>query len=92
VLADLAPVRLLRGLPAAPPHLTRVLTRVSATRPVVVLFLQVFFTTFFTDLLVIFYPEPLVFKFLNSCFEFAILKLCTLGSFISLIILVSQLS
>jgi hypothetical protein len=73
VLADLAAISILRGLPATPPHFSRVLTRVRPARPVVVLLLQVFFATFFANLLVVFYPEPLILEFLDSGFELAIL-------------------
>ena len=91
VLADLAPLGLLGCLAAAPPHLARVLARVRATRPVIILLFQVLLAALFAYLLVVLDPEPLVLELLYPLLELDALELRTPGSLGDLLEVAPQL-
>ena len=85
VLAYLAAICLLGSFTAAPPHLPRVVTRMSAARPVVVFFLEVLLTALLAYLLVVLDPEPLVLELLYPLLELQALELRHLRGLVDLI-------
>jgi hypothetical protein len=85
VFANLAPLCLLGGLSAAPPHLSGVFTSMSSARPVVIFFLEVLFAALLAYLLVILDPEPLILEFLNPLLELDALELGTPSHLVSLL-------
>ena len=85
VFANLAPLCLLGGLSAAPPHLSGVFTSVSSARPVVVFFLEVLLAALLAYLLVVLDPEPLILELLYPLLELYALELGTPSHLISLL-------
>ena len=62
-----------------------------ATRPVVIFLLQILFAALLAYLLVVLYPEPLVFELLYPLLELDALKLSTSSGLVSLFEVTPQL-